>query len=140
MCLFSFYIISTMETNEGRAVKNYAVHQSMRIPVALHSNQSAMILLHTRRSPFLIKLTPRPGKCPTVDRWGICRKISGFCVMGFMNKTERVLARNAFCLFSFAELRSREKLCRPLNTEVSQYRFTAARVQWPCSTVTIKPI
>jgi len=23
---------------------------------------------------------------------------------------------------------------------VSQYRFTAARVQWPCSTVTIKPI
>ena len=44
------------------AEKNYAVHQSMRIPVALHSNQSAMILLHTRRSPFLIKLTPRPGK------------------------------------------------------------------------------
>ena len=44
------------------AVKNYAVHQSMRIPVALHSNQSAMILLHTRRRPFLINLTPRPGK------------------------------------------------------------------------------
>jgi len=33
-----------------------------RIPVALHSNQSAMTLLHTRRSPFLIKLTSRPGK------------------------------------------------------------------------------
>ena len=51
-----------MVTIDKVAVKNYAVHQSMRIPVALHSNQSAMILLHTRRSPFLIKLTPRPGK------------------------------------------------------------------------------
>ena len=66
--VFCFFLFSSMETNEGRAVKNYAVHQSMRIPVALHSNQSAMILLHTRRSPFLIKLTPRPGKCPKVDR------------------------------------------------------------------------
>ena len=33
-----------------------------------------------------------------------------------------------------------KKLCRPPTHGVSQYRFTAARVQWPCSTVTIKPI
>ena len=87
ICYLFFFFFLTMVTNEGRAVKNYAVHQSMRIPVALHSNQSAMTLLHTRRSPFLIKLTPRPGKCPLVHGWGICRKISGFCVMGFMKKT-----------------------------------------------------
>ncbi len=88
VCLFRFFFFfSTMVTNEGRAVKNYAVHQSMRIPVALHSNQSAMTLLHTRRSPFLIKLTPRPGKCPSESGWVICRKISGFCVMGFVNTT-----------------------------------------------------
>ena len=32
-----------------------------------------------------------------------------------------------------------KKLCRPPTHGVSQYRFTAARVQWPCSTVSIKP-
>ena len=33
-----------------------------------------------------------------------------------------------------------KKLCRPPTHGVSQYRFTAPRVQWACSTVTIKPI
>ena len=66
------------------AEKNYAVHQSMRIPVALHSNQSAMILLHTRRSSSLIKLTPRPGKYLYFRVVGICREISGFSVMGYL--------------------------------------------------------
>ena len=45
----------------------------------------------------------------------------------------------SFCLLLMTKGRWK-KLCRPPTHGVSQYRFTAARVQWPCSTVTIKPI
>ena len=58
-----------------------------RIPVALHSNQSAMILLHTRRSPFLIKLTPRPGKWVENPRSGRIKvRGGGVCYGRFIKR------------------------------------------------------
>ena len=45
----------------------------------------------------------------------------------------------SFSFFKEDQRWSLEKIMPSANTWVSQYRFTAARVQWPCSTVSIKP-
>ena len=94
-----------------------------RIPVALHSNQSAMTLLHTRRSPFLIKLTPRPGKCLAIGGGARLKMEIGHPGYGFPHELLNdwsahgsLFTSLVFFLFSIDDQRSLEKIMPSANT------------------------